>query len=669
MSVRMFSIGVLKCTVVLVSVLTIDAVSQNTYRVILADKGTSPFLPGSSLYRATEALLTPRALQRRAKVLPPDSLISFRDAPIYEPYVTDIERSGARTLLRLRWRNYLVVECDSTTAALLATKPYVARVEPTSAVLRAQQYRDRIPDYLISEMYRYGASESALRMLGIPALHECGISGLDVLVGVIDTGFRWRSHRAFDGLSVVAERDFIQLDSNTANEEGDHINQDSHGTAVLSVMASWFPDSLVGTTPCASYLLAKTENIWWERRIEEDALGAALEWMEALGVDVVNISLGYSVFDSTESQYPEGALDGKTTIVARAVEDASRRGVVCVVAAGNSGNSPSTISSPGDAPSAITVGAVADTALNIPRFTSRGPTADGRLKPDVAALGVNVRSTSNADPTAFGYASGTSLAAPQITGSIALLLDAYPELRPSEVRMLLTHHASHRDSPNVAIGYGVPNIYEAAVSWDILCSKPIVIPQGDSILVGIVATSTSGITSATLAIELEGTTTYLSLRPSNYSRLWWIRLPRSADTLHCWFGLTDENRYRRYPRAGTFRLPTHDTLLPCRWHTERITLATIESPNTTSGQERWIALPAESAVLPVPILESPAQVHILDMTGRTVTSVTIDPFTRSVTLPRLAAGVYAVFFEALHNTSYQRLPSAGHRISLFILLY
>ncbi len=621
-----------------------------TYRVLFRDKGPGVFHPGSALYRAAAQQLDARALERRKKVLPPDSLVTIHDAPLYEPYLEDITRSGGKVLLKLRWRNYAVIECDGATAEQLRQKPYIRAVEPTSALLRPQEHSSW---WLAQEQpgaYRYGESLEQLAMVGLPSLHALGIAGDGVLVGLIDTGFRWRVHEALHSRNVVAERDFIQQDTNTANEDGDPANQDNHGTVVFSVVAGWYPDSLIGGAPCASFLLAKTENIASERHIEEDALAAALEWMEGRGADVVNISLGYGTFDSTEAQYEPSAFNGRTTIASVAVEEAVRRGMICVVAAGNSGDAPQTIFSPADAPSAITVGAVANAQLEIPRFTSRGPTADGRLKPDVAALGVNVRTTTNTSPLGFGFSSGTSLATPIITSCVAALLDAHPTLTPTQVRELLQSQASSANEPNTAIGFGVPNVYRSALQWDIVCSPPVIVPQGDSVLLGVAAASSNPMITAELSFVGTGQVEHLQLRRAG--DFYFTRIARREnDSLQLWFLLSDGNRTRRHPTADAFSIRTSDTLLPCGWKLEDINAvpdgAVLPS---RSAAHVGIAVPLEQPYLRLPQFWNAVRCTVFDLQLRNRATLTVPPGAERVRLPIEQRGIYIVQFESSDST-------------------
>jgi len=459
------------------AVLVPIAAEAQEWRVFLRDKGPEPFRPGSPLYERTRRLHSERALQRRAKVVPADSLLALADAPVYEPYVESLRRLGAQIRLRLRWRNYVVVSADSALVDSIRRLPFVRAVQPIGEAPLPQRVLPspgEIPEHLTAEgacgVFDYGASRWQLDMLAIPELHRRGWTGEGVLLGVLDTGFRWRGRAPFAGLRVLAEWDALQDDSITAVAPGEPEAQDFHGTAVLSLLAAVSPGKLIGAAPGATYVLAKTEDITRESHFEEDAYAAALEWMEALGVDVVSSSLGYREFDSTELSYDAEQLDGQTTIVAQAVREAARRGVICVTAMGNSGARG--LVSPADA-ATIAVAAV-DSNGGRAAFSSVGRRG-AELRPSLAAPGVAVVAIGTATEEPIRI-SGTSAATPLVAGVIALLLGARPELTPEQVRSALLRTASQGAYPDTLLGYGIPNVLAALRTLGGAVGPPAVVP-------------------------------------------------------------------------------------------------------------------------------------------------------------------------------------------------
>jgi len=455
-----------------------------TWRVFFRDKGPEPFRPGSRLYEQTLALHSPRALARRAKVRPPEALLTFADAPVYQPYLDSLRRWGELRLV-VRWRNYAVLQMDSLAAEAVRQLPFVAAVQPTGQVplpVALPQASGGIAQGLGWQEhpcgpFDYGASRWQLEMLKIPAVHRIGVTGEGVLLGLLDTGFRWRQQPGFAHLQVLAEWDFLGNDSVTANQPGDDPLQDLHGTAVLSVLGAVLPGTLIGAAPMATYILGKTEELPAERHIEEDAYAAALEWMEALGVDVVSSSLGYRDFDSTEVSYTAAQLDGRTTIVAQAVEEAARRGVLCVTAMGNDGACG--LNSPADADSVIAVAAV-DSAGQRVHFSSVGRRQHGILRPSLAAPGIGVLGLLPGQDQPRPLA-GTSMATPLVAGAVALLLAARPELPPWRIRQALLETASNAEHPDTLLGYGVPNLVRALLRLGGAVGPPALVESAQSL--------------------------------------------------------------------------------------------------------------------------------------------------------------------------------------------
>ncbi len=174
----------------------------------------------------------------------------------------------------------------------------------------------------------------------IPAVHDMGITGEGVRIGILDTGFDWENHISLSGRTVIAEYDFVYNDFETANDEFDEsFQQHNHGTSVFSIMAGFDEGNLIGPAFNSEFVLAKTEYLPKEIHAEEDNYAAALEWMDSIGVDITSSSLGYSYGfeDYGEVSYTYEDMDGKTTIVTKAAELAFDRGIVVITSAGNEG--------------------------------------------------------------------------------------------------------------------------------------------------------------------------------------------------------------------------------------------------------------------------------------------------------------------------------------------
>jgi serine protease AprX len=478
-------------------------------RIYLKDKGTTPrtLQPDDPMYDRAVAHLTPRALQRRAKVLPKDSIVSTDDLPIVPAYLDAIRATGARIAQTSRWFNTVMVQADSVTMIAVRALPFVDSAKLQITVRRNDTKPiDKIAvgswvvpsndmSVLPSECIttRYGSSRVQNLQIGIDKAHRMGIAGEGILVGVLDAGFHWRTHLALRNLNVLGEYDFVFNDSNTANTPGQDnlgLNPQDHGTRVTSMIGGYWDGRVIGVAPHAAFMFAKTEDVRSERNVEEDNFIAGLEWMESQGVDVTNTSLGYTGFDPPETLHRHEDLNGQTAFGSRGVNQAVRLGVICVVAAGNQAAEPyHYIGVPAEADSAIAVAAV-DSAGNITGFSSRGFGWHERIKPDVAAPGVAIAGANPAGDSLIISGQGTSFAAPIVTGAIAAILSAVPELTPYEVRTLLYRTASQADRPDTNYGYGVINVATALAVLSRtrpIIGFPSVLRHGDelSIVAGI----------------------------------------------------------------------------------------------------------------------------------------------------------------------------------------
>jgi hypothetical protein len=339
----------------------------------------------------------------------------------------------------------------------------------------------------------YGYSVTQLTNMRAVDLHDICVNGTGILIGVLDDGFNnYRTHIALRNINVVADSDFIHNISDVNRQSWESSSQGNHGAGTLSTIGGFDNGHMIGAAYGASFVLAKTEmdssGGAYDFNSEEDTYVAALEWMEQLGVDITSSSLGYKEFLGSPT-YTTSDMNGKTTKVAQGAVIASRKGVIVVTAMGNEHNyTNSTLISPADADSIIAVGATSFDG-KLASFSSCGPTADGRIKPEVVAQGVDVFWVNGS--TTNGYiadAAGTSCSTPLVAGAAALVLSAHPELTNMQVRQALINTANHINDgtahttsyPNNYYGYGFVNALDAALFYGPVFSNRLLVVIADS---------------------------------------------------------------------------------------------------------------------------------------------------------------------------------------------
>ncbi len=296
-----------------------------------------------------------------------------------------------------------------------------------------------------SEPDPHGLSLAQLTQAGIAGMHERGFFGSGIVIGVLDSGFEL-FHRCFDETQVIGTWDFVGNDGNVGFEPGDPPGTADHGTKVLSIIAGYDPGLYIGGAPEAGFLLARTEDIADEYPQEEDFWVFGLEWCEQGGAMIVSSSLGYIDW------YEPWQMDGKTAVTTVAAGIAASRGVIVVNAVGNQGPGETTMVAPADGDSVFAAGSV-NSLGQLSAFSSRGPTADGRVKPDGCARG---------EATIFanlngGYSSGngTSFATPIVASAFATISQAHPEWSMIRIMEALKATASLTGSPDNDYGWGI----------------------------------------------------------------------------------------------------------------------------------------------------------------------------------------------------------------------
>lgn len=403
--------------------------------------------------------IAPEAMERRArKGAAFSAAADFRVSPEYLTMLRDL---GITPVIESRWLNAVSAHLHAAQREAVMLLPFVSRIRPVgrSAPARTASVDEVTESMMLplgSSSLEYGPSEVQLALVNaIPPL-DAGFNGSGVRLGFLDTPYLGLLHAS---LQHLHSEERVIIEDFTGLEQSD-----DHGQSVISVAAGFDPGQLIGPAHGAFILAAATEYVPTETNAEEDYFVAGLEWLESMGADVVSASVGYFTFDAGQRDYTQNDLDGDTAVTTRAADQAAAMGVTMVSAAGNEAcSSPEScwyyVITPADGDSVIAVGGVTRDSTRS-WFSSFGPTADGRIKPDVAALGTSVY---NAAPGGgYRFANGTSFAAPMVSAIVAQMLQANPALEPMEVRDILRNTASRAENPNNAIGWGIVNA-DAAV--------------------------------------------------------------------------------------------------------------------------------------------------------------------------------------------------------------
>ena len=417
------------------------------YRISLKDKAATDY----SLQKP-EMYLSKKSIERRKRQ---GLEIDSTDLPVCKKYVDAIRKKGVHVLVTGKWDNFVTVSCnDSMLIAEIAGLPFV---RSTERVWRGVAKRASERDSLINKPLRtdslYGPAITQIKMSHADRLHEAGFKGQGMTIAVIDAGFHNVDKiEAMKNINILGTRDFV-------NPEADIYAESSHGMSVLSCMAMNQPNVMIGTAPEASYWLLRSEDEYSENLVEQDYWAAAIEFADSVGVDLVNTSLGYYSFDDPAKNYRYRDLNGHYALMSREGAKAADKGIVVVCSAGNSGpGSWKRITPPGDAENVITVGAVNKYGVLAP-FSSVGNTADGRVKPDVVAVGLgsDVMGTDGN----LRHANGTSFSSPIMCGMVACLWQACPELTAKEIIELVRRSGDRAVFPDNIYGYGIPDLWKA----------------------------------------------------------------------------------------------------------------------------------------------------------------------------------------------------------------
>lgn len=426
------------------------------YWVELKDKNSNSFF----LDKPSE-YLSERAIERRERQ---NIKITKQDLPVSISYVNSIKNIGVVVKSKSKWFNAILIECDESKISSIQNLAFVKsikEIKSTSSIsvdkLEIENnFSSNFPEtnyFDRTNVYNYGLSFNQANQIGVDCMHNNGYNGQGVVVAVLDAGFfNVNILPAFDSLrlnnQLLGCRDFVTGDTLVYED-----NQ--HGMMVLSTMVGNIPGRIVGTAPKAKYWLLRTEDAATESLQEEINWVVGAEFADSVGADVINSSLGYSYFDNSADDHTYSDMDGNTTIITKAADWAASKGIFVCSSAGNSAGPPwYKITAPADADSILTVGAV-DSAGFVTGFSSRGPTFDGRIKPNVAAKGY--QSVIAAPWGDIQQGNGTSFSSPITAGAVACLVQANPTKTNMELLYAIQQSANQAAMPDTLIGYGIPN--------------------------------------------------------------------------------------------------------------------------------------------------------------------------------------------------------------------
>ena len=424
------------------------------FRLMLKHKNGTPFSLNKPEYFLSKASI----LRRQRQGLKLDST----DLPVSPDYLQRIRKEGGKIVAVSKWNNSVLVRGDNRqTLEDLKILPFVTDCKlvftsPDSIRPLSQRARYRSDLQVLDSTVHdyYGMGKEQIENVNGRKLHNLGFMGQGMTIAVLDAGFmNVDKMPAFKNVNIRGTRNFV------AGYDNDVFKEMDHGTKTLSAIAMNQPAVFVGTAPKAAFWLLRTEEYATESSAEEDFWIAAVEFADSVGVDVISSSLGYHGFDDKSLNYHYSDLDGRTAPISKAASRLAGKGMILVNSAGNDGMGVwKKINVPADACDILTVGAVTPDSLNAP-FSSIGPTADGRVKPDVMGYGCPTNVVSGR-----GYITpdtGTSFSCPLVAGMVACLWQAFPHKSALEIIELVRRAGNNHSKPDNIMGYGIPDFWSA----------------------------------------------------------------------------------------------------------------------------------------------------------------------------------------------------------------
>jgi uncharacterized protein YuzE len=434
--------------------------SYNTFWIQFKDKHNSEF----SISKPNQ-FLSKKAIERRLEWgLGFDSL----DLPVNKNYIDQVLNMGnSQLLLKSKWFNSITVQVNDTSSSVLAT--WLNQISQLECVLQVRSLENILQNGKVisiqgeqanqeNQTHSYGDSYRQIEMLNGHFLHDLGFEGQGVDLAVFDGGFLFADElpamkHLFSEGRIISQHDLLHFNSSEV------FDASTHGMMVLSHMAGIIPDSLYGTATQANYFLFQTEDVFQEVRLEEDTWIQAAEMADSIGVDLINSSLGYSLFDFESMSYLPVDMNGQTTRISQAANICALKGTLVVNSAGNSGASAwHAITAPSDAEHVLSIGAVDENEIHA-SFSGYRPPNGPFVKPNVVAMGKQTVYAAYDSTIARG--NGTSFSSPIIAGLAACLMQAFPHVSNLKIKDVIERSASLYETPNDSMGYGVPDFWKA----------------------------------------------------------------------------------------------------------------------------------------------------------------------------------------------------------------
>jgi hypothetical protein len=430
------------------------------YWVQFTDKNNSPY----SIDRPGE-FLSARSIERRDRY---SVALSLQDIPVNPAYIDSVRARGGIILNRSKWFNAVTVSAtDTIILQNIRSLPFVRQIKSVGRFKGTGTVADKFASQITlaaetfkvtdTTVLRYGEATRQIGMLNGHILHNQGFQGQGMVIAILDGGFR--NVNINPGFDTVRNNTRILGTWDFVRNQPVEYNGHAHGAQVMSIMAGNLPGRLVGSAPKASYYLLITEDPDTEFLIEEDNWISGAEYADSAGADLINSSLGYSVFDIPAMNHTYADMDGNSTRVTQAADIAASKGILVVCSAANEGNNPwHYITAPADADSILTVGSVDSTGI-YSKFSSTGPTYDKRIKPNVTGQGTESAFIGTDGRIYRG--SGTSFSSPLLCGLAACLWQTNRSVPPMKIIEAIQSSASRASQPDSLYGYGLPDFGKA----------------------------------------------------------------------------------------------------------------------------------------------------------------------------------------------------------------